>query len=116
MKKVAAAKTAVTKTAVKKAAAGKRAAKPPAKRAELPDLPRGLPELYYRAHTLLTTVRSIAQHEDRLCILLHEMKRQGTMRVGLAKELRLLVEEMPAEEYAMELRALEEELGATVAA
>ena len=98
MKKVAAKKVAKN-TAVKAAGAPRKSTARP------------LPQLYYRAHALLNTVRCIAQHEDRLCILLHEMKRRGTVGAAMSKELRTLLGEMPAEEYAVDLRAVEEELG-----
>ena len=98
-------KTVVKKTVAKKVAAKAAGKSAPRKVAAAP------PELYYRGHALLNTVRCIAQHEDRLCILVHELKRRGTVGPAMTKELRALLEQMPSEDYAVELRALEDELG-----
>ena len=98
------------KTATK-AAANKTTAKRAQSSVSRKRTARTLPELYYRGHALLNTVRCIAQHEDRLCVLLHQMKRGGTVGAVLTKELRALLEAMPAEEYAVDLRAFEDELG-----
>ncbi len=63
-----------------------------------------------RLDTLLHTVRCIAQHEDELCTLLHAARKSNRTTATLARELRAILAELPAEEYAWELRALEEEL------
>lgn len=81
----------------------------PAKAPRVPK-PAALPEIYYRGHALLNLVRCIAQHEDRLCILVHAMKQRGTVGAAMTKDLRALLQQMPAEDYAAELRALEDEL------
>lgn len=94
----------------KNAGAKKIAAKTAQKSLPRRPVVQALPELYYRGHALLNTVRCIAQHEDRLCVLLHEIKRRGTVGAATAKELRKLLEEMPAEEYAVDLRSLQDEL------
>lgn len=102
-------KKAVTKVVAKKVARKAVRKTVPAKAAKVskPVVP---PEIYYRGHALLNLVRCIAQHEDRLCILVHAMKQRGTLSAPMTKELRVLLEQMPAEEYAAELRALEDEL------
>lgn len=63
-----------------------------------------------RLDTLLHTVRCIAQHEDELCTLLHAARKSNRMTTTLARELRSILANLPAEEYAWELRAVEEEL------
>jgi hypothetical protein len=63
-----------------------------------------------RLDTLLHTVRCIAQREDELCTLLHAARKSNRITQPLARELRSILAELPAEEYAWELRALEEEL------
>jgi hypothetical protein len=65
-----------------------------------------------RLDTLLHTVRCIAQHEDELCTLLHAARKSNRLAKSLASELRAILANLPAEEYAWELRALEEELDA----
>jgi hypothetical protein len=63
-----------------------------------------------RLDTLLHTVRCIAQHEDELCTLLHAARKSQRTTATLVRDLRSILDELPAEEYAWELRALEEEL------
>ena len=65
-----------------------------------------------RLDTLLHTVRCIAQHEDELCTLLHAARKSNRITQPLARELRSILADLPAEEYAWELRAVEEELDA----
>jgi hypothetical protein len=65
-----------------------------------------------RLDTLLHTVRCIAQREDELCTLLHAARKSNRITQPLARELRSILANLPAEEYAWELRALEEELEA----
>lgn len=61
---------------------------------------RELPEAYYRVHALWVTTRALAEHEDELCTLMHEIKRGGDLNEELRGELETLLEEMPAEECA----------------
>ncbi|AFL87264.1 hypothetical protein Terro_0942 [Terriglobus roseus DSM 18391] len=111
------AKTNAAKRSVKTAAktapkAAKKAAgkttKATAKKPASPQ-PAGLAD---RLDTLLHTVRCIAQHEDELCTLLHAARKNKRTTATLARELRSILAELPAEEYAWELRALEEQLDA----
>ena len=69
------------------------------------------PELYYRVHSLLHTVRLIGQHEDQLCSLLHEVETAGKGTPVINQELRTLLDEIPSIEYQQELNALHESLG-----
>ncbi|SEB58573.1 hypothetical protein [Terriglobus roseus] len=119
------AKTIVKKKVVKKAAtkavkgtpakAAKTAAKPLSKAIRKNSKPKACTQpvaLADRLDTLLHTVRCIAQHEDELCTLLHAARKSNRMTQALARELRSILANLPAEEYAWELRALEEELEA----
>ena len=69
-------------------------------------------DLANRLDTLLHTVRCIAQHEDELCTLLHAARKSNRITALLARELRSILAELPAEEYAWELHAVEMELDA----
>ena len=69
------------------------------------------PELYYRVHSLLHTVRSIGQHEDELCGLLNEIQSEGGASAMVDQELRALLDEIPSSEYQVQLDALYASLG-----
>lgn len=66
-----------------------------------------LPDTFYRLRSLLQTVRCIAQHEDALCTLLHEIKEARSLSKESAHELLRLLAELPAHEYGDDLEALE---------
>lgn len=64
-----------------------------------------LPEAYYRLNTLLHTVRCIAQHQDRLSMLMHEIKHSGQLGTAESEELGILLAELPSQDYLDDLRA-----------
>lgn len=64
------------------------------------------PEIFYRINSLLHTLRTIAQREDQLCILMHHMRTSGKLNAGLSAELHEILEEIPADEYLQDLDAL----------
>ncbi len=65
-----------------------------------------------RLHALLHTVRSIAQAEDELCTLLHDVERTGTLTRDASTELHALLSKLPAHEYIDDLEAVRSSLGA----
>ena len=67
-------------------------------------------EVVYRIHTLLHTMRAISRHEDNLCALMNEVKTSGVVTEALDTELRDLLEEMPAHEYADDIEAVRQAL------
>jgi hypothetical protein len=67
-------------------------------------------QLTLRLHTLLHTVRSIAQVEDELCTLLHEAERTGTLTPEANAELQALLNKLPAHEYTADLEAVRSSL------
>jgi len=69
-----------------------------------------VPEAAYRINALLHTMRCIAQHEDRLCGLLHEIQRTSVLTPEMTEELRTLLEELPADEYTHDLNQVQEAL------
>jgi hypothetical protein len=72
--------------------------------------------LAHRLDALLHTMRCIAQHEDRLCTLLHDAQQSPRLRASLLKELRTVLEDLPAEEYTFDLQALATEVAEAEAA
>lgn len=79
--------------------------------------PARKPQIYYCMHSLLHTVRAIAQHEDQLCCLLQEIKTTGAVSPALTHELRELLQEMAPAAYDADLAgvwlALEAEAAAS---
>lgn len=66
--------------------------------------------LYYKLHTLLETIRVIKTYEDPLCTLLHAIQTTANAIPEVERELKSLLEEMPAEAYAMELHGVRTQL------
>ncbi len=64
-----------------------------------------LPVAYYRMNALLHTIRCIAQHEDHLCTLMHEIKEAGHLGAEVSEELGVLLAELPAHDYLDDLSA-----------
>ncbi len=56
--------------------------------------------------SLLHTVRCIAQHEDALCTVLHNLRNHPENSTELAVELQTLLDELPSRDYAYDLDAL----------
>lgn len=61
-------------------------------------------------HSLLSSVRCIAQHEDAICELLHE-SRHNPASSRLAAQLHSLLDDLPAHEYLYDLEAVRDILG-----
>ena len=61
---------------------------------------------YHRLDTLLHTMRCIAQYEDALCELSHEIKWAGEMSPGSSEELRAILEQIPSHDYVLDLNAV----------
>ena len=61
---------------------------------------------YGRLHTLLHTVRCIAQHEDALCELSHEVQQSGQLSEETKVALDALLKKIPSHEYAHDLDAV----------
>ena len=66
--------------------------------------------LYYKLHTLLETIRVIKVYEDPLCTLLHAIQTAGKASPEIEQELHSLLDEMPAEAYALELHGIRSQL------
>ncbi|MGI4758863.1 MAG: hypothetical protein ACRYGF_18690 [Janthinobacterium lividum] len=81
-------------------------AKKIAKRQQL--APAMVTSLTHGLESLLHTMRSIAQHEDELCTLLHDARRTGKISAPLLRELKVVLDALPAEEYTSELQAIKE--------
>ena len=69
------------------------------------------PEVFYRIHSLLYTLRAIAQREDQLCVLMHHLRTSGKLNATLSAELHEILDEIPADEYMDDLHALRASLG-----
>ena len=63
-------------------------------------------EVVHRLHALLHTMRSIEQHEEHLCTLLHHVQTSGRLEPAVAQELDILLGELPALSYQADLDAL----------
>jgi hypothetical protein len=66
----------------------------------------GTPLLFHRIAALLHTMRCIAQYEDQLCILRHEIKNATVISVDLKDEVRELLLKIPSHEYTDDLDAV----------
>ena len=66
------------------------------------------PTVYRRLHTLLQTVRCIAQYEDVLCEITHEMKQSSELSPRLSRELDEILDKMPSHVYVSDLNAVRE--------
>lgn len=75
-----------------------------AKRSDTPNESRSA-ETSHRLYALLQTMRCIAQHEDRLCGLLENLKAK-TPGHDLRAELRAVLDDMPGDEYEADVEAL----------
>lgn len=61
---------------------------------------------YGRLDALLHTVRCIAQHEDALCELSHEVKQSGFLSEETRLALDVLLKKIPAQDYVHDLDAV----------
>ena len=64
--------------------------------------------LFHQLSALIHTIRCIAQHEDQLCVLMHEAKNAASLDAGMRVELRELLDKIPAHEYMGDLYAVRE--------
>ena len=71
----------------------------------------GPPQVFYRINSLLYTLRTIAQREDQLCMLMHHVRTSGRLTSALSAELQEILEDIPAAEYMHDLEALRASLG-----
>ena len=69
-------------------------------------------DLQHRLDALLHTMRCITQHEDELCTLLHDARRTGRISAPLLRELRSVLQELPAMEYLDDLYAVQQAVAA----
>ena len=63
-------------------------------------------EIVYRLHTLLHTMRAIERHEEKICSILTEVERSGSVTQECDEELRDILEQMPAHEYEDDIQAV----------
>jgi hypothetical protein len=61
---------------------------------------------YHRLDTLLHTIRCIAQYEDALCELSHELKGARSLSVEASKELRGILGKIPSHDYLIDLESV----------
>jgi hypothetical protein len=66
--------------------------------------------LSHKVGTLLHTMRSIQQHEQELCTLMHDFERDSSANPEAIEELRHIVSSMPTRDYLDDLSALQESL------
>ena len=93
-----------TKRATQKAAPRTAPPRKQAREKASPDT--AIPEAAARLNALLHTMRCIAQHEDALCTLLHQLRQAGSLSPDLREELRTLLDELPSDEYLRDLDTL----------
>ncbi len=70
-------------------------------------------QVYYRINSLLYTLRSIAQREDQLCMLMHHLRTSGKLTGPLTAELHEILDEIPAQDYLHDLESLRASLEAS---
>lgn len=58
---------------------------------------------YQRLYALLHTVRCIAQYEDVLCELTHELKTSGELTPAATAELRRILEKIPSDDFVADV-------------
>ncbi|MGI4853008.1 MAG: hypothetical protein ACRYF4_03040 [Janthinobacterium lividum] len=104
--KAAANKPAATKLAVSARTGGK-----PEKKVSQETTSPAAEPLMHRLDALLHTIRTIAQHEDELCTLLHDVRSKGKVSKPLLRELQTLLAVLPAAEYTHDLFAVSELTG-----
>jgi hypothetical protein len=63
------------------------------------------PDMSHRLNALLQTMRCIAQHEDKLCTLLHSLK-TGAAGDDIRMDLRHILDDMPGDEYEADIASL----------
>jgi hypothetical protein len=66
--------------------------------------------LSHRLGTFLHTMRSIQQHEQELCTLMHHFERDSSTNPEAIEELRNIVSNMPGRDYLDDLGALQDSL------
>lgn len=63
-------------------------------------------QVYTHIHSLLYTLRAIAEREDQLCTVMHHLRTFGKLTPALAGELHEILEEIPTREYLHDIDAL----------
>ena len=76
----------------------------------MPAAAKSRPPLYDQLNSLLQTMRCIELQEPVLCTLLHELKTTGKVTAKMTKELRAVLDKLPAHGYVEDIQAVEESL------
>ncbi len=61
---------------------------------------------YHRLNALLHTMRRIAQYEDALCELSHQLKGASALPAEADEELRDILEKIPSHDYLVDLESM----------
>jgi hypothetical protein len=69
------------------------------------------PSAYHRLDALLHTMRCIAQYEDALCELSHEVKRTGALAPEVTDKLHDILEKIPSDDFVLDLDAVKAAVG-----
>lgn len=69
------------------------------------------PHASNQLHDLLHTVRCIAQYEDALCEMSHELRQSGRLSPESIEELGAILKRLPSQDYVSELEAVRSSLG-----
>ncbi len=69
--------------------------------------------LYHRLDALVHTIRCIAQYEDALCELSHEVKNVDTPSAKMNDEVRRILEKLPSHDYMLDVDSIKDILGDT---
>jgi hypothetical protein len=62
-------------------------------------------------HGLLSSIRCIAQHEDAVCELLHDVQHNSHASGKIATELLSLLDDLPSRDYLDDIEAVRDILG-----
>ena len=121
----------VRRTAVKVSKIGRREAEQPSPKAQRPSRratepnrkakqPSGAVKsaaatdalLFHHMHGLLHTMQTIQEHEEQLCSMTNEIRKSGRISPALRRDLRSLLEQLPAREYQNGIDQIYDELEA----
>jgi hypothetical protein len=64
------------------------------------------PSPYHRIDALLQTIRCVAQYEDALCELSHELKGSAALSAEASEELRDILKQIPSHDYLLDLESV----------
>lgn len=111
-KQAAARKTAAARKQVKRSGvANKAAVKGKAPRVSTAAEVVDAQELAHGLNSLLHTMQTVQQFEEALCSLMHALRR-GRATGALVRDLRGVLEQLPAQDYLHEVHALRDALAA----